>query len=863
MPSFPPLSQISSHHYNIYEAYYKQANPSGTATIGATEAASILKRSGLNEATLHKIWEFADTTSAGYLDKQGFFVALKLVALAQSSKELSSANLTMACPPPKLGESPRPIAPPPADAGQWIIKQAEKQQYDGIFETLHPVNGYVSGEKVKPVLLKSKLPVDVLGRVWDMSDIDQDGKLDRDEFAVAMHLVYRALDGEPVPTVLTPSLIPPSKRHGVTSSAAVAPSLSTGNYSPRSSSAPTVLPPAAQKPWVVTPTEKAKYDTMFLQADTNKDGLVSGPEVRNIFIASGLPQQVLAHIWSLCDTKNVGLLNAEQFALAMYLITQKRLGVDPPQQLTPEMYPPTMREKDDVTSLSSNLAALQAKDFAAIKELDQINQEIEKLGREKITLQQEIEQTEETIRKRKTEIEDLQSELSKTENATKDLQVQKNDAQEKLNNVEKEKAKYEEMLTEVRQTCEDEKQTIATLRTQISSQESTLKNQEEDFAAARKELNELRDEESTLEQQVQNGKTQLEQIKKSLLTTKNEINQMRTKIAKLTEENQTLNASINQYTAMSNSINSNSASSTPVPIGEGLGALPENLEATFAHSDVDQISARATAGSSPVSSISGFSVGSGSGRVDDANDEDFKDNDPFKPKSDVFGGNESETPDPFHAEDPFKQDPFKTVSFADDPFAGDPFHDKDPFHSSDHDKNQEDEDPFKSDPFKPVATSVTPSSAASTQVSRPTESAADPFSSLDPFGSGAFSAPKPSQPTSADPFSSDPFAPVSNDKSSPTTTKKSSTSSSHSKADDPFFGGGSGQSSWPDPFASNHSDPFASSNAASIGKAEDPWSAFADDSSKNVNKEKEEDSKKIEMDVALALKQSVESSSEA
>ena len=30
------------------------------------------------------------------------------------------------------------------------------------------------------------------------------------------------------------------------------------------------------------------------------------------------------------------------------------------------------------------------------------------------------------------------------------------------------------------------------------------------------------------------------------------------------------------------------------------------------------------AGSSPVSSISGFSVGSGSGRVDDANDEDFK-----------------------------------------------------------------------------------------------------------------------------------------------------------------------------------------------------------------------------------------------
>ena len=69
---------------------------------------------------------------------------------------------------------------------------------------------------------------------------------------------------------------------------------------------------------------------------------------------------------------------------------------------------------------------------------------------------------------------------------------------------------------------------------------------------------------------------------------------MKTKVSKLTEENQTVNASINQYTAMTNSISSNSASSTPVPIGEGLSALPENLEATFAHSDVDQISARAT-----------------------------------------------------------------------------------------------------------------------------------------------------------------------------------------------------------------------------------------------------------------------------
>lgn len=38
-------------------------------------------------------------------------------------------------------------------------------KFDAIFESLGPVGGMLSGDKVKPVLLNSKLPVDILGRV--------------------------------------------------------------------------------------------------------------------------------------------------------------------------------------------------------------------------------------------------------------------------------------------------------------------------------------------------------------------------------------------------------------------------------------------------------------------------------------------------------------------------------------------------------------------------------------------------------------------------------------------------------------------------------------------------------------------------
>lgn len=47
----------------------------------------------------------------------------------------------------------------------FVFQPEEKSKFDGIFESLAPVNGLLSGDKVKPVLINSKLPVDVLGKV--------------------------------------------------------------------------------------------------------------------------------------------------------------------------------------------------------------------------------------------------------------------------------------------------------------------------------------------------------------------------------------------------------------------------------------------------------------------------------------------------------------------------------------------------------------------------------------------------------------------------------------------------------------------------------------------------------------------------
>ena len=64
---------------------------------------------------------------------------------------------------------------------------------------------------------------------------------------------------------------------------------------PHPSSPQATGPPKA--PWVVSAADRARYDVMFQNADIDKDGYVSGVEIKGIFLQSGLPQMVLAHIW--------------------------------------------------------------------------------------------------------------------------------------------------------------------------------------------------------------------------------------------------------------------------------------------------------------------------------------------------------------------------------------------------------------------------------------------------------------------------------------------------------------------------------------------------------------------------------------
>lgn len=96
----------------------------------------------------------------------------------------------------------------------WAVTKDEKKIYDQLFKAWDGFNkGFIGGDVAIEVMGQSGLPKPGLEKIWTLSDPGNKGRLDMDEFAVAMHLIYRKLNGYPVPNQLPPELVPPSTRN--------------------------------------------------------------------------------------------------------------------------------------------------------------------------------------------------------------------------------------------------------------------------------------------------------------------------------------------------------------------------------------------------------------------------------------------------------------------------------------------------------------------------------------------------------------------------------------------------------------------------------------------------------------------------
>jgi epidermal growth factor receptor substrate 15 len=243
-------------------------------------AKQIFERARLTNEILGRIWNLSDTKQRGALDATEFIIAMHLLTsyksgamrgipqtlppgLYEAASRRGSSRASIGSRPgldvppvpaipkqftgPQRTQSPinrsfgSPLSAQPTGL-DWLIAPHEKAHFDTIFQTVDSAKiGKINGDQAVTFFMNAQLPEETLAQIWDLADIDADGQLTKDEFAVAMYLVRQQRSGkEPLPQALPPALIPPSMRRPGSAHLAPAPipAQATG-------AAPATAPPPA------------------------------------------------------------------------------------------------------------------------------------------------------------------------------------------------------------------------------------------------------------------------------------------------------------------------------------------------------------------------------------------------------------------------------------------------------------------------------------------------------------------------------------------------------------------------------------------------------------------------------------------
>ncbi len=251
--------KIKREEREYFGKLFAAAKAKGNNKVTGKEALDFFRKSRLPGGLLQKIWAMAAQSNPASLDRDEFYVALRLVALAQARREVSLAAIannvdaplpffetfkipasaqpqypTMQMPmmpgmvpmmgpagmsmmmpqamqqtmspsmaPPMAAPAPMPVA----STGPHGITPEELAKYSRIFDGVDKRGtGQISSEQMTALLKKTNLPETVLGSVWELIEASDSGSFDKANTIMALHLLVKYKARVPLPVTMPAEL---------------------------------------------------------------------------------------------------------------------------------------------------------------------------------------------------------------------------------------------------------------------------------------------------------------------------------------------------------------------------------------------------------------------------------------------------------------------------------------------------------------------------------------------------------------------------------------------------------------------------------------------------------------------------------
>ncbi|XP_035872559.1 ralBP1-associated Eps domain-containing protein 2 isoform X5 [Phyllostomus discolor] len=302
----------------------------GAATAAAGPVADLFRASQLPAETLHQITELCGAKRVGYFGPTQFYVALKLIAAAQSGLPVRIESIKCELPLPR-----------------FMISKTEGEIRFGNSAELH-------GTKVQiPYVISEK------NTFKRMDDEDKQQETQSPTMS---------------PLASPPSSPPHYQRvplsHGYSKLRSSTEQMHPAPYEARqplvqpegsSSGSQGAKPPRHQaslirsfsverepqdnnsnypeEPWRITEEQREYYVNQFRSLQPDPGSFISGSVAKNFFTKSKLSIPELSYIWELSDADCDGALTLPEFCAAFHLIVARKNGYPLPDTLPPTLQP--------------------------------------------------------------------------------------------------------------------------------------------------------------------------------------------------------------------------------------------------------------------------------------------------------------------------------------------------------------------------------------------------------------------------------------------------------------------------------------------------------------------------------------------
>ncbi|XP_025945407.1 ralBP1-associated Eps domain-containing protein 2, partial [Apteryx rowi] len=329
---FLPLSDSEQQRYS--ELFARCCPPGAAAALpeaaaGGSSVGELFRASQLPPDTLHQITEVCGAKRVGYFGPAQFYIALKLIAAAQSGFPVRIESIKNELPLPRF----------------MALKNDSEIRYGNPAE-LHGV--------------KFQVPHATL----EKNSYKRTDEGDKQEHK-----------SPPMSPICSPPASPSSyqrtslsygygksrngleQQHGapyeVRHSTHQQDGPSSGNYGAKSACACSTLNRSlsaerepldssahyADDPWRITEEQRDYYVNQFRSLQPDLNSFISGSVAKNFFTKSKLPIPELSHIWELSDVDCDGALTLAEFCAAFHLVVARKNGYQLPETLPETLLP--------------------------------------------------------------------------------------------------------------------------------------------------------------------------------------------------------------------------------------------------------------------------------------------------------------------------------------------------------------------------------------------------------------------------------------------------------------------------------------------------------------------------------------------